>query len=460
MKIADRRRPLAGRAESLRRPPVARNPGDSTPVVGIYRRLKAVITDPVGLIERSATHHGEIFTVETPFSFNVTYVLGEQAYRTVMALPAGHADVGPVFGNLPTVGYWFPREADDDQSLQELILIGRKLAARLVGAIAPSQIVGTVAEVVARRTESWTDHGRVDLAAEFHPIVYETACRVLLGDAVWKAVDPRVVSMYRAIVDGVDVTRAALAKTPFHRLMPEYRATRDLYGVLRQIRSRHSSEESPLLDAVEQARHEFGLTEADMTWMVMYILWNATAYPGSYAIWTLVDVLERPWLASAVRVSEQSRELLGRCFLETLRMSPVSALVRYLAQPLDIEVGQTRYRIPAGDYVAVYSAGIANNPDSVKGHENYDPDRFLSESPQHLALFSRGPFGCVASEFSRLIISSSLAEVLDNYRLALTAPPPPRKCRVGLTYPSGPVWSRVEHYTFEKDRRRGQMDRD
>jgi cytochrome P450 len=444
-----------GEAKGPLLPPIAKHPGDSVPVAGIYRRLKAIITDPVGLIERSAAAHGQIFTVKTPFSFDVTYILGREAFQTVMALPAGHANVGPVFGSLPTVGYWFPREADDDESLQELILLGRKLAARLVASTTVDRIAEVASDVVTRRTQRWTDMARLDLATETHSVIYEVAFRVLLGDVVWKDIDPSVIARYRAIVDGIDVTRAALAKTPLHRFMLEYRATQDLYGILRQAYRRYSfgSGRSPLFDAVNQARQEFGLADADAIWMVMYILWNAAAYPGAYGIWTLVDILEHPSLVAAVQLREDRedrdaaayrRELLSRCFFETLRMNPVSALVRYLGQPLDIQVSGKDYRIPAGGYVAVYPAGIANDPDSVQDHYKYDPDRFLSQSPRPLALFGRGPFGCVAAEFSKHIISTVLGELLHRHDLTLAAAPPPKVCRVGLTYPAGAVWARAE----------------
>ncbi|MEU7632678.1 cytochrome P450 [Nocardia sp. NPDC049220] len=419
--------------------------GGRTPLVGVYRRLRAIITDPVGLVERSAATHGDLFTLRIPFAFDLTYVLGADAYRAVMSLPAEQATIGPVFGNVPTVGFWFPRSSRDTDSLQNLVLAGRRLMAQLMTSARMAELADAIPEIVTQRTHGWSD--RVDLSTDIHPIIYEASCRSLLGERVWADIGEQLIPLYRTIADGIDIPRATLAKTPLQILMPEYRATKALYRVLRGAQRRHTDANSPLLAAVAKARVDNTVrSDADAVWMLMYVLWNATAYPGSYTYWTLIDILQRPPLLAELRAQPKLSErqaFLSRCLQETIRLNPVTSLVRSLTVPLHIDHDGRRYHVPAGGYVGVFPGALNRDPGLVRSPDDYRPDRHAGGESTQLALFGRGAFGCVAREFSKILTAVTLDGVLSRYELDLLEAPPARRCRVHLTYPSVPTPARV-----------------
>lgn len=426
-------------------PPLVLHGVDHVPLLGYLTRLRDVITDPVGLVEKSARVGGQVFTIRVPFTFDLTYLLGADAYRTVMRLPADHATMGPVFANVPTVGYWFPRSGRDTDSLQRMVLLGRRMMAGLFTARRIADLDAAIPGIVVRHVAGWRDVE--DLTEAIHPVLYEASIRSLAGDAIWEDVGAGLVGLSRHIADGIDIPRATLAKTPLRYLMPEYRATRRLAALLRAAARRQNAADSPLLLAIDQARlADRRLSDADALWLFMYVLWNATTYPGSYGFWTLLDIISRPELLDTIRhTTDQAsrRDTIGRCLLETIRLNPVSSLVRALSRPLDYEHDGKVYQLAAGSLVGVFPHGINRDPATVDEPAHYGPDRHLT-TPSRLSLFGHGAFGCVAQEFTRVLVGTTLREILDRSTITLLGPEPPRRCRVHLTYPGGPVLASID----------------
>ncbi len=419
---ADYRRPAAV-PPGTSAAPLAWTGVDNVPVLGQLNRLKWIITDPVGLVWRSMPH-GAVFTIRIPTFGDLTYVLFDDAYRMVMSLPADHAAIGPVLANVPTVGFWFPRTGDDHDSLQELVLTGRRTMAELLPAARVAELPDDAATIVKAVAGKWDS--TVDLAQVVPYLVYELVGRYFCGPQQWARLGPRVAPLFRDIAGGVDVVRAMLATTPYHYGMREYRATRQLQAAL----AAHPDTTSPCGAAVAA----LGLDPLDAEWMRMYVLWNATAYPGSYTFWTLYDILTRPQLLARIRAlptAAQRRELLGRCLLETLRLYPVSSLIRELRKPLEFTYGTTTYHLPAHTLVGVFPAGINRSLGT-----DYDPDRHPGTK---FAGFGRGVYGCIAADFSKTVTAAVLEELLQHYDFHLTGPAPARLVRVHQTYPSAPV---------------------
>ncbi|MFC9437195.1 cytochrome P450 [Nocardia sp. NPDC057030] len=426
--------------------PLARAGADSIPVIGVLSRLKSVITDPVGLVVRNRARYGDVFTLRVPSIYDFTFLLSGEHYQRVLSLPTDHAGIGEVLHRVPTVGYWFPRERTGPETLQELILLGRRLMAEMLPGTAVSHLPDTVAEIVERHTTQWSR--TVDLSAAVHPIVYEVTCRYFLGDELWDRLGDRLTTYYRNIGDGIDIPRTTLSITPFHYLMPEFHATRKLYRMIRDELPAFGDARSPLMRAIDMARlHDAPLSHADRLWMFMYVLWNATTYPGTYTYWTLIDVLQRPRLQERL-VTLDSRparqELLSRCLMETVRMHPVSSLIRYLDKPYEFVHDGTTYHIPAGQAVGVFPGTLNREADRVSDQpDTYDPDRYLRDPAPKVATFGRGPFGCVAQRFSETVTGSVVDELLQRHRLHLLAELPVRRERVHQTYPGSPTPARL-----------------
>lgn len=422
--------------------PLAWAGADNIPVIGVITRLKSVITDPVGLVVRNREKYGDVFTLRVPSIYDFTFLLDGSHYQQVMSLPTDHAGIGQVLHRVPTVGYWFPREKSGPDSLQALILTGRMLMAKMLPASQVDHLANDVPGIVESHTASWP--GAVDLTEVIHPIVYEATGRYFAGDAVWDALGPRLTRYYRHISDGIDIPRTTLSITPYHYLMPEYRATRKLYRMLRDELPRFEPSSSPLLQTIDDARLEGQpLAKADKLWMFMYVLWNATAYPGTYTYWTLVDILTQPGLIDRVRGLEgqpEQLDLLRRCLAESVRLHPVSSLIRYLDKPFEFELDGKTCHIPAGQAVGVFPGTLNRDPSRIPGDpEAYDPDRYLRTPEPATASFGRGPFGCVAQRFSEVVTATIIAELIANFDISLIGQLPTRRERVHQTYPGSPL---------------------
>lgn len=411
--------------------PLVREGADAIPLLGVVNRLRNVVTRPVDMVHEGARSHGAVFTIRIPTRFDLTYLLDRSAYDMVLSLPADHAAMGPVFGNVPTVGFWFPRRFDDHDSLQELALTGRRIMAGLVSPQRLADLAPLTKTVMHAHMDRWS--GTVDLARDLHPAIYEISGRFFAGDEFWDRYGADITPALRAIADGIDVPRATLAVTPWKLLMPEFHGTRRLARILRAA-DRHMPE-SPLFRAIRKA----GVHEQDVPWMAMYVLWNAVTYPGSYGVWTLVDIVLRPRVRDAVLNSTDRTTYLSWCLWETIRLNPVSSLVRALHEPLVYEREDTRYYLPAGTIVGVAPSLLNRDPTVWSEPDSYRPERFRDMANPRRALFGAGPFGCVATEFSRLLVAGVCEEILGHHSVRLLAGLPRRRCRVHLTYPSGPV---------------------
>lgn len=88
--------------------------------------------------------------------------------------------------------------------------------------------------------------------------------------------------------------------------------------------------------------------------------------------------------------------------------------------------------------------GLINcDPNRFDRPDNYDPDRHGAHDAARPANFGRGPFGCVAAEYSRVLAAVTLDAILQTVDLELAQPTPTRQVRVHLTYPHGPVLATV-----------------
>ncbi|GAB3029334.1 cytochrome P450 [Mycobacterium bourgelatii] len=415
---------------------------DRIPIVGLATRLKWVITDPVELAARCRAAYGDVFTLRIPTFSDLTYVTGGEDYANALTLPTDHASIGPVLNQVPTVGYWFPREQDDPQTLQQLIMTGRRMMAELLPRSRVDSIPDQVADIVDRQAADWSDV--VDLSDAVYRIVYEVAGRYFVGDEVWDQFGSRFTTYYRRIADGIDIVRAALSITPYHYLMPEYKCTRKLYRLIRDELPAYHGAESPLLRSIAaSAIAEEPLSVADRRWMFMYVLWNATNYPGTYTYWTLVDLLARPGLADRVRAiptRAARHEFLRRCLLETVRMYPVSSLIRFLEKPYEFRRDNVTYHVPAGQLLGVFPPALNRDSRHVLDDADvYDPDRYLRSPAPRIAGFGRGPFGCVAQHFSETVTAAVINELLERYEIVPLEKAPPRRVRVHQTYPAKPL---------------------
>ncbi|MFD6356648.1 cytochrome P450 [Nocardia tengchongensis] len=406
---------------------------DAVPILGAVTRLWHTVTNPVGLVHSAAEiSGGNPFRLRVPTRFDLAYLPGEAGYKTVLSLPADHAAMGEIFLNVPTVGFWFPRRGNDPESLQELVLTGKRIMAAM---LSPSRVAGLeplVESVMRNKLQEWGT--TVDLASDVHPAAYEIALRYFAGDEIFTRYGTDLVHALRAIVNGIDIPRATLAITPARYMMPEYRQTRRLIKILRNAAA--EIPESPLFQAIRAV----GVHPQDEAFMAMYVVWNAVAYTGSYCIWTLVHVVSDPSVRAALEATDDRRAYLGQSLWETIRLSPISSLVRYLRRPLEFEHAGRRYWLPQGTVVGTAPSLLNRDPRIWADPNRFMPERFSGDAPNpRTALFGSGAFGCVAGEFTRQLIAQVCDAILTARDLTLTEPAPVPRCRVHLLYPDRPI---------------------
>lgn len=413
---------------------------DAVPVVGVVTRLWRTIVDPVGLLHDAAKEHGgdTPFTIRIPTRFDLSYLPGRRGYDTVLSLPANHAAMGEVFGNVPVIGFWFPRHGTigDPHELQDLVLTGKRVMAKMLSPQRVSGLNSLVEEVMTQRMRTWATGG-VDMAEVLYPAVFEASVRFFAGDSFWRRYGAELLPHLRSIAGAIDIPRAALSVTPAKYLMHEYHHSRRLAKLLR--RAAREMPDSPLFAAIRAA----DVHPDSVAWMAMYVLWNATAYPGSYTLYTLADLANDPHTRAALEVSDDRTELLSWAYWETVRLNPISSLVRHLRAPLTYEHAGRRYWLPAGSIVGVSPGLLNRDPDTWDRPDEYLPQRFSTGANPRTALFGVGPFGCPAAEYSRVLITSVCDAVLRERDIAFHDPNPDRRCRVHLTYPSAPVMAEL-----------------
>ncbi|MFE3105260.1 cytochrome P450 [Nocardia tengchongensis] len=418
---------------------------DAAPVVGVVSRLWHMVNDPVGLACAAAERTNGPFTLRIPGKFDLTYLgSGAHGYETLMKLPADHAAIGEVLGNVPNLSlFGFPRSgaSDDYDKLQDLAITGKKILARM---LTPDRIKGLppmITSVMRERMQHWGD--TVDLAEHLYQAVFEISIRYFGSDEVFERYGEQLIPVLRDIADAIDIPRAALATTPARFLMREYRATKQLVRILR--RAHREIPNAPLFAAIRAAN----VAEADQLWIAMFVLWNACTYPGSFALWAFVDLVSDPKTLAALNDTDDRLALISCGVFETIRLYPIASLVRYLREPLEFEHAGHRYMLPAGTVAGVSPWLLNRDPEVWDDPDQYRPERFSGVTRPRL--FGAGPFACVAGEFSRVLIAGVCDAILTANDVQLRGPLPRRRCRVHLTYPSGPVVATVRSRTSTTD---------
>ncbi|MFO0758057.1 MAG: cytochrome P450 [Byssovorax sp.] len=425
-------------------PPSAFPGWQRIPVLGVVPRLEALVADPVGLVAECHARYGDIFTIHIPFNaFDLTYLMDRKGYELVMGLPADQARMGNVMLNVPTIGFWFPRSDESEAHMQALVVGGRMLMADLLRKreLPHDEIARRAVE---RHFPRWG--AEVDFADSLVALIHDAAATALLGEALWTRLRPEAGPLMRVIVDGVDVARVSLAKTPYGRFMPEHRATRELHEVLVRVIDEHRKTGAyPIIDRIAAA--DLGdkpLPAADVPWMIMSVLWNAVTYTGAYAVWAFCDLLTHPDLCAEITAADGAprAKLLSACLTETIRMSPVASLARSVREPMEITYQGRRYWIGAGTYLAASPAALARDPETYQDPHRYDPHRYDRGEPTP-SLFGRGAFGCVAQGLVYTLITTVFDELLKRARFEMAGPLPERVVRIHLTYPTVPLKARL-----------------
>ncbi len=153
--------------------------------------------------------------------------------------------------------------------------------------------------------------------------------------------------------------------------------------------------------------------------------------------WLLIDVIQRPDLARAVRGGDTA--LAERCALESTRIAQRSIMLRAVLTPMNVDDGIATWRVEPGVTLATLLPLTNLATDDLRA---YDPERWNRRrirdgrggGPHRelVTAFGHGPHTCPAQPFSLAVMTAVLTTLLDRYTLtAEFAGASPRPSQIG-----------------------------
>ncbi|CAL8130865.1 unnamed protein product [Orchesella dallaii] len=257
---------------------------------------------------------------------------------------------------------------------------------------------------------------------EFNRILFGRIFRPwLLVDWIW-----RRSSEYRkarAVVDGMEKVT--------HLVIEKYKEK----FLLESVEERNANDE--LKHTMIETMMRNGIDEKaifDETITLLAVATDATSLAEHYALFLLAlnpehqelcrqeidKVFEDPKnVKNGILEFEALKALnyLERCILESLRIYPLTIILRRLEAPLKIDENLV---IPKDVSVIVTPYVLHNLPECYPNPENFDPDRFLPENvkerhPYAYLSFSAGPRNCMGIKFGMIEVKVVLATILRNF---------------------------------------------
>lgn len=405
-------------------------------------RVTDIITDPVGLAKETSAKYGPV-TVWNAVMFDLAYLFGDTSqskrefYDWLMSQPPERMRIGAVLAKIPTVGYWFDKTSDEADYVQKLVIPGRQfMASVLFSTERVRQMDAAIDAVLETYLETWRKQTSLNFTTELVELYHEAACSAILGPDLWAKIRSIRADM-RLIADGIEIPHTTKTIL-FSRLDPKYSATKRVEAFLKTAMNDPEVQSTWFYQEMSKVIVDGApLNERDKPWFTMWTVWNAMTYPGSYGMWNMVDILSHAKVVDTIaKSSEEDRlTLLNHCLTETIRINPISSVIRNPDQAYDVTVGGKTWRLPAGkNFVGVFTMGINLDPEIFPDPETYDPCRYFSENVSKPITFGKGIFGCPAQRPSRKIITRINDRLLTEFEFALPQEIEPKYVCVHLTY--------------------------
>ena len=207
----------------------------------------------------------------------------------------------------------------------------------------------------------------------------------------------------------------------------EWRALHRIEAVFDEIlleRERVGGRRGDFLEQVHDAWSDLPPAERRRHTARDVVLIHMGAQSNLYAAlaWTLVDLLRRPELLTAVAAGDDA--LLERCANESIRMAQRSLTLRHVMRPLDFDDGNRSYRLEPGVLIATMLS--VTNTSAAPGLDAYDPAHYPGrrlacdalETRELVSTFGHGAHACPAQRFSISAIRVALRRLLERYELS------------------------------------------
>lgn len=154
--------------------------------------------------------------------------------------------------------------------------------------------------------------------------------------------------------------------------------------------------------------------------------------------WAVVDLVEHPDELARIRAGDTG--LAERAALETTRLAQRSIMARTVLSPVELDVGDATYRVPAGATIATLLPLL--NTSAAPGLERWEPERWQRHrladtsalaSPQLVTAFGHGRHSCPAQPFSLSAMTMAVTHLFGTYDLVAgwDSYPPPVPAQIG-----------------------------
>lgn len=404
-------------------------------------RIPDIITDPVSLAKETSAKYGPV-TIWNAGVFDLTYLFGNEQYKPrefydwLMKQPGEDMRIGAVIAKIPTVGYWFDKTSDDPDYVQKLVVPGRQFMANvLFSSERVHQMDATIDIVLKTYINQWREKTSINFTTELVELFHEAACASILGLDLWVKIREIRKDM-REIADGIEIphTTGTILRGRFDS---KYRATKRVEKFLKSALQDPEVQDTwfyrEMCKVIVDGKP---IADRDLPWFTMWTVWNAVTYPGGYGMWSMVDMLGDTKVLNAFASStrEERQTLLDHCLTETIRINPISSVIRNPSRSIEVTIGDKTWKLPDKGFVGVFTMGINHDPELFASPETYDPFRYYNKDTNKPITFGKGAFGCPAQRPTRKIITRIASRLLSEFEFTLPQVIEAKYVCVHLTY--------------------------
>lgn len=367
-----------------------------------------------------------------------------------MKQPAERMRIGAVIAKIPTVGYWFDKTSDDPDYVQKLVIPGRQFMANvLFSKDRVQQMDSSIDAVLETYLETWRHQETVNFTTELVEVYHEAACAAILGMDLWMKIRSIRKDM-REIADGIEIphTTGTILRG---RLDSKYRATKRVEKFLRAAMQDPEVQQTWFYKEMRKiVVNDAPINDRDLPWFVMWTVWNAMTYPGAYGMWNMVDILGSTEVLQAFATSNDNERqiLLEHCLTETIRINPISSVIRNPDSAQEVTIGDKTWRLPDKGFIGVFTMGINHDPDLFESPEEFHPFRYYDKSVEKPITFGKGAFGCPAQKPTRKIITRINKRLLSEFEFSLPSGIEKKYVCVHLTYAKKNIIVGIKPITF------------
>ncbi len=394
--------------------------------------------NPVELLQRGRSRHGDLFTLRLPGSPSTVVMTGPEAQQKFFRLRDSEMSMREVYRLMtPIFGKGIAYDAEPEIMKEQLAFFHEALRESRLRTYAQGFI-----EEAELFFGKWGDEGVVEMYEVGNELTIYTSSRSLLGRSFRERLSDEFAKLYYDMEGGLQLLAFFAPELPIPAFRKRDRARVQLgkliAGIVAERRTK-GVEEEDFLQTLMEAAYKDGtpLTEDEMTGLLLAIMFAGHHTSGITFAWTGILLNQHPQWIERLR-AEQERILGDRTDLglddlramteldwvikETLRLyPPIIMMMRRMLEGFDYG----GYHVPEGSMVMTSPAVAHRIPEVFANPNAFEPDRFgpgREEDRKHPAAwisFGGGRHRCMGIVFAQLQLRAIWSHLLRNFDFEL-----------------------------------------